>query len=362
MSEHPPTPHIEIDEQRIERNLARAAEYVRHHGLNLRPHAKTHKSIALAQRQLSLGSIGLTIAKVGEAEVMAGIGDDIDLLLAYPVVDPDLADRLVQLSDSAVIRVAIDSTLACDTLNAAAQRTGSHLGILVDLDIGMHRTGLPSPEAALKLAQYVDQHSKLRLDGLFCYPGQIIAPINDQGAELDTIAALLEETLELWRKAGLCVSVVSGGSTPTLYQSHLLQQLTEIRPGTYIFNDVNTAAGGYCGWDDCAAVVVCTVVSEAVQGQVVVDAGSKTLTSDRLIPPGAGHGNVQGYPLARVTELSEEHGQIDIRQCETRPVLGERVRIIPNHICPCINLQDQVWLKNSDGSLRPLIIEARGKV
>ena len=163
---------------------------------------------------------------------------------------------------------------------------------------------------------------------------------------------------------GLQARIVSGGSTPTAFQSHLVPEYTEIRPGTYIYNDMNTVRGGYCRLDDCAARIVCTVVSTAVPGQVVIDAGSKTLTSDRCSPaPDSGHGYVVEYPEAVITRLSEEHGQIDIRACSQRPQIGERVTVIPNHICPCVNLQDaRLVARRRQGELRELPIDARGRL
>ena len=141
-----------------------------------------------------------------------------------------------------------------------------------------------------------------------------------------------------------CALIVSGGSTPTAYQSHLIPQLTEIRPGTYIYNDMNTVRGGFCTLDDCAARIICTVVSNAVPNQIVLDAGTKTLTSDACIPArDSGHGFIVEYPQAKIVALSEEHGQVDVSRCDHQPDLGQRVTVIPNHICPCVNLQNDVW-------------------
>jgi D-serine deaminase-like pyridoxal phosphate-dependent protein len=139
--------------------------------------------------------------------------------------------------------------------------------------------------------------------------------------------------------------------------------VTEIRPGTSIYNDMNTVHGGFCKLTDCAARIVATVVSDAVAGQVVLDGGTKTFTSDRCVPrPDAGHGFIMEYPEAVVTKLSEEHGQVDVRGCPRPPRVGERVSVIPNHICPCVNLQDRVWWREADGMVRPLTIDARGRL
>jgi D-serine deaminase-like pyridoxal phosphate-dependent protein len=273
------------------------------------------------------------------------------------------AERIAKLAERVTIGVAIDSSFAADALATAAHRNRSTVGILIDLDVGMGRTGVQSPPAALELAQRVDRTAGLRLDGILCYPGQIWNRHQHQAEPLAAVSAKLAEVVQLWLQHGLEAKIVSGGSTPTAYQSHQIPQLTEIRPGTYVFNDMNTVYGGFCEQSDCAAQIVCTVISSAVPRQVVLDAGSKTLTSDRCFPaPESGHGFIVEYPQAKIVKLSEEHGQVDVSNCDRSPRLGERVTVIPNHICPCINLQDTCWLKHEDGHLEPSQVDARGKL
>jgi D-serine deaminase-like pyridoxal phosphate-dependent protein len=357
--EPPATPAIIVDARTVLRNVARLAEYAEAHDLDIRPHTKTHKSRQIADLQMAAGAIGLTAAKVGEAQLMSEVADDI--LLAYPAIDPARTARLVQLAAHATLRVAVDSIEGARLVGEAANRHSATVGILVDLDVGLHRTGVQSPGATLKIAQYVDSTAGLRLDGLFCYPGHINAPPADQEPALTAVADQLAEALRLWYDHGLQARIVSGGSTPTAFQSHLVSDYTEIRPGTYVYNDMNTVRGGFCKLEDCAARVIATVVSTAVPGQVVMDAGSKTLTSDLCGPaPHSGHGHVVEYPDARIVKLSEEHAQIDIRDCQRAPQLGERLTVIPNHICPCVNLQDSVWWRDEDGALQELVVDARG--
>ena len=357
----PATPALVIDSATVERNIKRLAVYADEQDLDVRPHTKTHKSRELAAAQLAAGALGLTVAKVGEAEVMSEVGSD--LLVAYPAIDPARTERLAKLARHFTIRVAVDSVEAAEALAVAARRTSSTIGILVDIDVGQHRTGVQTSAASLKLAQFVDRVAGLRLDGIMCYPGQIWFPPAQQRPALEGVSDVLAEALDLWAKHGLEARAVSGGSTPTAYQSHLVPEYTEIRPGTYIFNDLNTARGGFCTLEDCAARIVATVVSTAVPGQFVLDAGTKTLTSDRCATaPESGHGLVCEYPDAKIVKLSEEHAQVDARDCQQAPKLGERVTVIPNHICPCINLQDSVWLREPDGRLEKLTIDARGKL
>jgi D-serine deaminase-like pyridoxal phosphate-dependent protein len=356
-----PTPYIAIDAGIVQQNIEGMAAYARTHGLKLRPHIKTHKSLHLAALQLEAGAVGLTVAKPGEAEVMSRLADDI--LMAYPAVQPERCALLATLAHETTIRVAVDSLFAAGVLSGAASANRSTIGILVDLDVGLGRTGVQSPADALQLAQQVDTLPGLRLDGLLCYPGHVKEPAEAQPDILSGIDRLLGETMGLWAASGLEAGIVSGGSTPTAYQSHLVARLTEIRPGTYIFNDMNTVRGGYASLDECAAFVVSTVVSDAVPGQVVVDAGSKTLTSDLCGPaPDSGYGYVVEYPEARITRLTEEHGQIDLSRYSVRPRVGDRLTIVPNHICPCINLQDRVYWTRSGEPVEPLEVDARGRV
>src|SRR5688572_9391677 len=356
-----PTPVILINGSIVRRNLKRLADYAASHNLKLRPHTKTHKSTAIARLQIEHGAGGLTVAKLGEAQVMSHVAHDI--LMAYPAVDPWRCSGLAHLAQSITVRVAIDSRNAADALSAAAGSAESTIGILIDLDVGLHRTGVQSPGDALDLAQVVSKKRNLRLDGLFFYPGHIRGPnASDQKDRLDAVNALVSEALDLFGRSGLSASIVSGGSTPTAYQSHLIRGVTEIRPGTYVFNDMNSVGYGVATLDDCAARIVATVVSTAVPDQVVVDAGTKTLTSDRCGPaPDSGHGHVVEYPDAKIIKLTEEHGQIDVSRCARRPKLGDRLTIIPNHIRPCIHLQDYAWWRDGEHTLT-LPVEARGKV
>ena len=353
-----PTPALVVEAAVVRRNIDRLDRYAAAHGFRVRPHTKTHKSRSVAGLQLAAGATGLTAAKVGEAEVMADVSSDI--LLAYPAVDPARTGRLAELAKRVAVRVAVDTAAAVERIAAAARAAGTRVGLLADLDVGMGRTGVADSAAALRLAQLIDRTDGVRLDGLFCYPGHVWDRPADQGGPLKAVAAGLQESLDLWRRAGLAAEIVSGGSTPTAYQSHLVPQYTEIRPGTYVFNDMNTVRGGFCGPADCAARIVCTVVSDAVPGQVVIDAGTKTLTSDACIPArDSGHGHVVEFPTAKITKLSEEHGQVDVTACDRRPRVGDRVTVVPNHVCPCVNLQAMTWWLDGEVA-EPRPVDARG--
>lgn len=356
-----PSPALVIDTVIADRNIQAMAKYTHGCGLALRPHSKTHKSIEMGRRQVAAGAVGLTVAKAGEAEVMAQATND--LLVAYPALDPFRANRIAELAKTCTVRVAVDSLLACDSLAQAAQTAQVTLKLLVDLDVGFHRTGVQTAQQALELSQHIDQTSGISVDGLFSFFGHIIAAPQHQEDELAQIEAQIRAVIDHLHHHGIEATTVSGGSTPTAFQSHLVPSLTEIRPGTYLYYDWISVGEGCCQIEDCAARMICTVISNAVPGKIVLDAGSKTLTSDRhpTNPDMAGYGHICEYPDARITRLSEEHGEVDLSQCDQRPALGERVHVIPNHICPCVNLQDFAWFHDGT-SYEPQPIHARGKL
>ncbi len=354
------TPCLVVDGPTVRSNIGRLASYCREHRLNLRPHAKTHKSRFVAQLQLDAGAVGLTVAKAGEAAVMAEVCSD--LLVAYPAVDPARTRWLARLARERTIRVGIDSPEAARALSAAAAEFQSTLGILVDLDLGYARTGVQTAADAQSLARTIVDLPGLRLDGVMFFPGHIGGSPEEQQPHIERAKARLEEVLEIWHRDGLEAKIVSGGSTPTALQSHLFAHLTEIRSGTYVFNGVNELYGGYAELDDCAARLLCTVVSAAVPGKVVLDGGSKTFTSDRCGPrPDSGHGLVVEYPEAKIVRLSEEHAEVDVSACSNRPKIGERVSVVPNHICPCVNLMNAFWWWEN-GSAVGIRVDARGQL
>jgi len=311
---------------------------------------------------MELGAVGLTVSTTAEAVAMAGVCKD--LLLAYPVIDPVQVARLAELCGRVTLRVAVDSFMAAKRLSAAADEIGHTIHILVELDVGTRRTGTQSPELCADLACRVAELPGVVLDGIMIYPGQMpVSFAEDPEAAWAPIQSSLQSAIQLWHRYGLEPKIISGGSTPTAYHSHYLKDLTEIRPGTYVFNDLNTVHAGAASIGDCAASIQSTVVSDTVPGQVVIDAGSKTLSSDLCGPaPDSGHGYVIEYPEAVIARLYEEHGLVDVSRCRTTPKIGDTVTIIPNHICPSINLQSRLWLSEDDrdnAAPAPFLTEAR---
>ncbi len=340
-----PVPVIDLDI--VERNLAAMQAYCDEHGLRLRPHIKTHKLPCLARRQIELGAVGITCQKLGEAEVMVGAGLN-DILISFPIVGAPKVTRLSALARRATIRVAIDNRLALDTAAQAARAAGVAIGILVEFDSGMHRTGVVAPDEAVDLARRVAATPNLRFDGLMTYPAT------------EATSAFLHEAMALLRKDGLPISIVSGGGTPRSRHAHTFPGLTEYRVGTYIYNDRNTVAVGAATVTDCAMTVLATIVSRPTPDRAVIDAGSKTLSSDPA-SAGRGFGILVEYPDAIIERLNEEHGMLDLSQCRGRPVSGERVRIIPNHCCVVTNLHDEVVAVRGDEVIGAWPVAARGR-
>ena len=353
------TPAALVDVARMEANLRRAAEYCRAHGLAWRPHAKTHKTPELAAEQVRLGAAGVTVATPREAEVMATAVDDI--LLAYPPFGASKLERLMRLPDHVRLTVGLDSGEALDALSAAARRAGRTVGVLVELDAGMGRVGLVSPEHAVELARRAASAEGIEYRGIMFYPGHIRGPVAEQDAALAALDARIAERIDALAAAGLRPEVVSGGSTPTFWRSHEVAGLTEVRPGTNIFNDRTTAEIGACAWDECAYSVLATVVSTSVAGQAVVDAGSKALAREELRAEGGGYGALLDRPGVGVKSVSEEHGLLDLSATDWRPRVGDRVRIVPNHVCVSVNLQERLRGVRGDEVVADWEIAGRGR-
>ncbi|HKJ93616.1 MAG TPA: alanine racemase [Longimicrobiales bacterium] len=359
------TPAALVDVDRMTENLRIAADYCRRQQLGFRPHIKTHKTPELAAEQLRAGASGLTVATPREAEVMAGVADDI--LMAYPPVGKRKLDRIFGLPEHVRFTVALDSAEALQSLGAAAREHGREVGVLVEADVGMRRVGLGDPTAVVRLAREATETPGVRYRGLMLYPGHIRMPVEDQAVPMRRLSERLQAHLARLDQAGLWPEIVSGGSTPTFSRSHEVHGLTEVRPGTGIFNDRTTALLGACAWTDCAYSVLATVVSTAVAGQAVIDAGSKALAKEEVRATfadprlAAGYGCVLDRPEIQVSALSEEHGILDLGATDWRPRVGDLVRIVPNHVCVSVNLQDRLWQVRGDQVLGTWQVTARGR-
>jgi D-serine deaminase-like pyridoxal phosphate-dependent protein len=355
------TPAVLVDLDVVESNIARMAERARASGVRLRPHAKTHKVVEIARRQVAAGASGLSLAKTSEAEVFADAGFE-DLFVAYPVVGADKARRLLALAERLRrLAVGVDSVEGASTLAGAFRAAGRALDVMLKVDVGFHRVGVP-PERALETARRLADLPGLRLRGLFTHAGQGYHQETPEGVaevarhEGRTMAAVADEL----RAAGLALEEVSVGSTPTAREAMAQAGVTECRPGNYVYHDGTQVALGTCAPSDCALTVLATVVSVPGADRAVVDAGSKTLSSDPLRPRAGGFGQLAGR-RSRVQRLSEEHGVIVVEGGEAFRV-GERIRILPNHACVVSNLHDRVFGVRGDAVEGEMKVAARGRI
>jgi D-serine deaminase-like pyridoxal phosphate-dependent protein len=345
------TPRPIIDEDRLAANISRVQSYMDEHGLNFRPHIKTHKIPALAAAQVAAGARGINCQKVSEAEVFAEAGFE-DILITFNILGPQKLERLAALNDRiSGLKVVADSDITVDGLSAYFSGR-KPLTVLVECDTGGARCGVQMPEQAVLLARRIAAAGGLTFGGILTYP-------KPQSAE--AVEAFIQATLKQLTAEGIACSIVSNGGTPSLFDAHLVRSATEHRAGTYIYNDRQMIRMGHCTQDECAMHVVATVVSRPNADRAVIDAGSKALTSD--LQGFADFGLVVGHPEARIASLSEEHGVIDLSACSgERPQIGEKLFIIPNHTCVVSNLFDTMVFHRNGVVTRVEDVVARGLV
>ncbi|MER8799897.1 D-TA family PLP-dependent enzyme [Mesorhizobium sp. M0998] len=343
------TPAILIDAGRAEANIARAQAHADSHGLKLRPHIKTHKLPYWAKKQIAAGAVGITCQKIGEAEVMADAGLT-DIFLPYNILGRAKLERLKALHGRVTLSVTTDSMDTLMGLAATFTDPGHRLPVLVECDTAMGRCGVQSAGEAVALASEINKIRGLVFGGLMTYPGV--------GRAAETEARLAEAQQAL-AAAGLACERISSGGTPDMWRSGEHSVVTEYRPGTYIYLDRYQVAKGVGSLDDCALTVLSTVVSHPTPTRAILDAGSKALSSDTLGL--ADFGELLGISGARVTSLSEEHGNVTLSGgAELR--IGERVRVVPDHCCVVTNLFDEVHLIEGDKVLETLPVAARGRM
>lgn len=339
------TPVAVVDLDRLEANITRLQRYLDQHGIANRPHIKTHKIPAIAQMQLRAGATGITCQKLGEAEVMVEAGIT-DIFLPYNIIGASKLERLMMLAKQATISVTADSEYTVNGLSEAANRAGIQLSVLVEFDTGAQRCGVQTPNQAADLAKHIQRQPGLTFGGLMTYP------LNAQtDAFVEAVQALLTD---------LPINRVSVGSTGGMWTAHEHRRITEYRAGMYIYGDRYTLNTGAVKLEDCALKVITTVISRPTPDRGILDGGSKTFSSDLLGL--TGHGLILEYPEAQIYALSEEHGHVDFSACATRPAIGERVTVIPNHCCVVTNLFDQMVMVRGKTVETVWEVAARGKL
>jgi D-serine deaminase-like pyridoxal phosphate-dependent protein len=357
------TPALIVSEEILHRNIAGMQSFANSVDVNLRPHIKTHKTPQIARLQLAAGAVGITCAKVGEAEVMVDQAGVEDILLAYPVFGAPKYRRLIALMERARIAVALDSVDAADALSDAMAGHDREIDVYIEVNTGQNRSGVMVGDEAVAFAQKVARFPSLRLVGIMTHEGHVnSAEPSDIERMARDAGERIVDTAEKIRSHGIELPVVSVGSTPAARYTPAIPGITEMRPGTYVFNDNSLFRYGTTwGVDDCAARFVATVVSRTAEDRCVVDAGSKTLAMD---PSRAheGHGYIVDHPDVIITKLSEEHGVCHLPAGEEGFNVGDRVEIIPNHVCPTVNLMDEMNIVRDGQIVDTWKIAARGKV
>ena len=350
-----PVPIVLVDV--MQRNIERMQAFAVGHGLEVRPHVKTHKCVEIGRLQVEAGAVGITAGNVGEAEVFAAAGFD-DIFLAYPVWPSGTkAERIRRLTGTVRLRVGVDSIAAIDALAEAMADEPERLQVVVEVDCGARRSGAP-PEAAGELARAARKRGLVPA-GVYTYPGHGSAgPDWRQRAARDQEAALTT-AVRGFADVGLGVEVVSAGSTPTVAFS-TGSPITEIRPGEYVFCDLNNTRLGACEEDQIALFAAATVVSDWVPDQVILDVGTKAM--GREGNPEKGYGGIAGSK-AVLAKLNEYHGFLAVPAGEPRPRVGTVVPVVPNHVCPVVASFEELVVTDSEGAtLQRWEVAARGRL
>lgn len=357
------TPALIVDIDKLRYNIDDMAAFAAANGISLRPHVKTHKTPQIAKLQLEAGAVGLTVAKLSEAEVFIEAGCD-DILVAYPLVGSTKHRRLLELCQRAHISTVVDHSDIAEALSKSMRADGIELSVMVEVDTGLSRCGVAPGEPARDLAQLIDRLPGLRFAGLLTHEGHAqLAGAPDQVRATGLGAGeMMAETAELLRKSGLEAPTISVGLTATAKITATVAGVTETRPGIYAFYDRSEVLHQVVQPERCAARVLTTVATRPAADRIILDAGTKALTSDRagVSPPVAGHGIVLGHPDWEVRILSEEHGATAVPPDDPARI-GDRVEVIPNHICPVINLFDSMYITQGDRVIDQWTVAARGK-
>lgn len=344
------TPCAVIDLDVVENNIAKAQSLCDTAGLANRPHIKTHKSPLLAQMQLDAGAQGITCQKLGEAEVMADAGIT-DILIATNLLGAARSGRLAELQKQLPLKVCADNPVSLAAYSKAASSANRALDVVIECDTGQLRAGVETPAEAMQLADIIKADPMLNFAGLMFYPALDSWPQTQ--LFYDELKVRLSEL-------GLNAKIVSTGGTPNFQHIGKLKGATEHRAGTCIFNDRMMIEAGVATLADCAYHVYSSVVSRGGSERGILDAGSKTLTSDTGGLEGFGY--IIEHPTARIHKFAEEHGFLDLSGCNNKPIVGDIVRVIPNHVCVSVNMFDQLVAVRGGKVEHVIPVAARGKL
>ena len=344
------TPCAVIDLNIVDKNISRLQALCDDARVANRPHIKTHKSSVLAQRQLDAGAVGVTCQKLGEAEIMAEAGIR-DILIATNIMGAARSGRLAALQRRTPLKVCADNPFSVNLYANAGRDAERPVIVVIECDTGQKRAGVVTPGEAVALAKIVHDNPWLDFGGLLFYP-----PVDGWPAT----QKFLDTTREGLANLGLSPKIVSTGGTPNLKNIGNLNGATEHRSGTSIFNDRMMMAAGAAEITDCALTIYTSLVSRAEDARGILDAGSKTFTPDT----GGldGFGLILEHPNARIHKMAEEHGFLDVSNCETKPSIGDILRVIPNHVCVVVNMFDQLIGVRDNSIVEILPVAARGRL
>ena len=360
------TPLVVVHRDVLRQNIEDMADFARKSGVALRPHLKTHKTLEIARLQRELRAVGLTCAKIGEAEVFLEAGFS-DLLIAFPLVGPAKQRRLFDLIarfPQAKVATLVDSADLAAQLDSQAAQRGVILPVWVKVDSGLRRVGVLPGAPAAELARQVLGMPALQYEGLLTHAGHSYgASTPEQVREIGRQEAecLLQSAEGL--PASISAGGISVGSTPTVRVSGAVRGVTEIRPGNYVFCDATQVRLGVTTPDRCALRVFARIVARPAPDRLVIDAGAKTIALDKGAhgtDAVAGYGMIVGQEEAVIERLSEEHGVVRI-PAESTLRVGDLLEIIPNHSCPVANLTDELFVLDDSGRTETWQVVARGK-
>jgi len=357
------TPVAIVNLNIMERNIYGMANWAKKAGISLRPHVKTHKTPALAQKQIEAGAIGVTVAKIGEAEVMAVAGIK-DIFIAYQIVGTQKIERLVNLSRQAMLTVAVDDFEAATALSDTFYKNNLTIDVVVIVELGFNRCGVAPGRQTVEFVKKIASLNGLRVKGIMGYAGHVYGAKNwDEVLRIGSEEGkVMVATADMIRKSGIQVDVVSVGSTPTAKIAGSIPGVTEIRPGAYIFNDRVEMTIGAADQDDCALRIITTVISRPTAERAIIDAGDKVFSHDCGLDGMKGFGLVVHRPDIEIERLNEEHGILKLSQQDRNIRIGDKLEIIPNHVCPVCNLFDRLVGIRNDRVEVIWRVEARGRV
>ncbi|MBM7662666.1 D-serine deaminase-like pyridoxal phosphate-dependent protein [Bacillus mesophilus] len=359
------TPTLLLDYKKVIQNISEVSSFANEIGVAVRPHIKTHKSIKIAELQLNAGAVGITVAKIGEAEVMAEGGIK-DILVAYPIASPQKINRIIQLLKKGIrVKVAVDQEVQLQLLNDVLQHTSLELEVWIKVNSGLNRCGVEPGPHALKLAEKIMMKKQLKLGGIFTHAGHSYAAKSIEDIHkigVDEGKAVVDSASEC-EKAGIPIAVRSVGSTPTYKQAGAVKGITEIRPGNAVFFDAIQVGLGVTTLERCALTLLASVVG-VYQDRIVFDTGSKSLCLDKGAHGNEtvkGYGLIQGHEEITLERLSEEHG-VGVFLQSPKLQVNDVVQIIPNHACTVANMFNEYVVHEDGLVIDHWKVDARGRV